>query len=60
MQKKFKQELKEKFERRLMELNSKLDPQFRLSRIDIEDIVNSRTVQADALGVERQSDADVS
>ena len=47
VQKKFKKRLKTKFEERLLELNEKLDPQFQLSKIDIEDIVNSKTLLAD-------------
>jgi len=31
----------------MLELNEKLDPQFKLSRIDIEDIVNSKTILAE-------------
>jgi len=47
MHKRFKNELKNKFEKRMIELNEKLDPQFKLSKIDIEDIVNSKALLAE-------------
>ena len=47
MNKRFKMDLKAKFEKRMIELNEKLEPQFKLSRIDIEDIVNSKTLLAE-------------
>jgi len=40
MRKRLKSENKEKLAKRLMDMNSKLDPQFRLSKIDLEDVVN--------------------
>jgi biotin synthase-like enzyme len=60
MQKRLKKDLKEKYENRLFELNEKLDPQFRLSKIDIEDIVNSKTIIADKDCIIQPKDADVS
>lgn len=59
MHKKLKRELKEKFEQQIQQLNESLEPRFKLSKIDIEDIVNSRTLIAEHTGVVPPGDPEV-
>jgi hypothetical protein len=44
MHKKLQSENKEKLIKRLNMINEKLEPQFRLSQIDMEDLINSKTL----------------
>ncbi|CAI2386501.1 unnamed protein product [Moneuplotes crassus] len=59
MQKRFKNELKHKLEKKMIETNEKLEPQFKLSRIDIEDIINSKTLNGEVEGSHTQNYEDL-
>lgn len=44
MHKKFQNEVKVSLKKKMKKVNEKLEPQFKLSKIDLEDIVNSSSV----------------
>jgi len=46
MQKKLQTNIKQRISQRLKNLNNQLEPRFRLNKIDIEDIENSKSIQA--------------